>query len=289
MEDIQDKKIGIRPVIYFAVNPELSRMLRSDLHNLVPDFTSVNSLSETFYYRELQNESAQVLYANASPTYAALRPENGMRLKRKNGGVHWIEKDPTSGYFEPDETRKGDVARIAFYTRLMYSDHLGHMATREFDDMMEDLCHWHQLDPVDEEEMTRTLHIAKFQDDKANPFVLDCTLANRLYCPQNPAECTNCTSYNQDEFRLDPPFAPEISVSPISGKRFIKIDIANTPPGPYRLDIYNKKDELVLRIEEHIDYFHTIQLLKGKLGRYTIHLTNLENGKRISDSFQVEG
>jgi hypothetical protein len=45
------------------------------------------------------------------------------------------------------------------------------------------LCDWHNYDPVDSLEWERTFAIAKYQDNKANPFVLDCSLAKRAYCP----------------------------------------------------------------------------------------------------------
>ncbi|MFN8329951.1 MAG: hypothetical protein U0T81_01815 [Saprospiraceae bacterium] len=37
-------------------------------------------------------------------------------------------------------------------------------------------------DPVDSLEWKRTFMISQYQDGKANPFVLDCTLPQRCYC-----------------------------------------------------------------------------------------------------------
>ena len=60
----------------------------------------------------------------------------------------------------------------------------------------ETLCNWHYIDPVDETEWKRSQKIAKYQDDKANPFVLDCTLPLRTYCSDINLECT-ITSIDQ--------------------------------------------------------------------------------------------
>jgi hypothetical protein len=63
-------------------------------------------------------------------------------------------------------------------------------ADPEFFGLQKDvLCEWHDLDPVDQLEWERSKMIGKWQDDKANPFVLDCTLAGRMYCPAVSAAC----------------------------------------------------------------------------------------------------
>jgi hypothetical protein len=43
------------------------------------------------------------------------------------------------------------------------------------------------MDPVDSLEWQRSNLIAQYQDHKANPFVLDCSLVQRTYCPSNSA------------------------------------------------------------------------------------------------------
>ena len=42
---------------------------------------------------------------------------------------------------------------------------------------------WHELDPADENEIERTWHIAPYQQNKPNPFILDETLIIRAYFP----------------------------------------------------------------------------------------------------------
>ena len=46
---------------------------------------------------------------------------------------------------------------------------------------MELLKIWHELDPIVEDEINRTLQIAEYQENKPNPFILDPTLINRAY------------------------------------------------------------------------------------------------------------
>ncbi|MGB5024704.1 MAG: T9SS type A sorting domain-containing protein, partial [Saprospiraceae bacterium] len=64
-------------------------------------------------------------------------------------------------------------------------------------------------------EWTRTYLIAKYQDQKPNPFVLDCSLAKRSYCSQSP----NCSQISAtDAFDHN-----EISISPNPFNAFIEI------------------------------------------------------------------
>ena len=81
-------------------------------------------------------------------------------------------------YFEPREDRKGDIARTIFYFYTMYSEIVDGVF---FSIQKEVLKTWHNQDPVDEEEITRTWQIAGYQDNKPNPFILDETLIQRAY------------------------------------------------------------------------------------------------------------
>ena len=40
---------------------------------------------------------------------------------------------------------------------------------------------WHDQDPADEDEISRTWQIAEYQENKPNPFILDATLVERAY------------------------------------------------------------------------------------------------------------
>ena len=47
------------------------------------------------------------------------------------------------------------------------------------------LFDWHYLDPVDQEEEDRTWLIASYQEEKPNPFIIDTSLARRIWFSGN--------------------------------------------------------------------------------------------------------
>ena len=84
--------------------------------------------------------------------------------------------------FEPREEQKGNTARAMFYFYAMYSN----VADDEFFELQkETLMNWHYYDAADEIETERTWEIAQYQDGLPNPFVLDSTLAGRIWYPQS--------------------------------------------------------------------------------------------------------
>lgn len=97
-----------------------------------------------------------------------------------------------NGFFEPREDHKGNVARAMFYFYTIYRAEAQAADANYFAPQRATLCQWHQQDPIDAQEWERTFLIAQYQDDKANPFVLDCTLAGRMYCPEIAGN--NCIS-----------------------------------------------------------------------------------------------
>jgi endonuclease I len=92
---------------------------------------------------------------------------------------HYSES--TGEQFEPRENRKGDIARAVFYFYTIYRQEALEADPLFFQIQRETLLLWHQLDPADEQEIARTQTIARHQDGKPNPFVIDPTLAERLY------------------------------------------------------------------------------------------------------------
>lgn len=93
-----------------------------------------------------------------------------------------------NGEFEPRESMKGDIARAMFYFWTIYRDEAVAADPAYFSGQLDDLCQWHQADPADEEEMNRNALIAEFQGGVDNPFITDCSLVMRAYCPDLP-EC----------------------------------------------------------------------------------------------------
>jgi len=88
-----------------------------------------------------------------------------------------------NGTFEPREDHKGNVARAMFYFNTMYHAEANDADPNFFELQRQTLCAWHHLDPADSLEIARSWQIANYQDGKPNPYVLDCSLAARSFCP----------------------------------------------------------------------------------------------------------
>ncbi len=149
----------------------------ADMHHLFPTRSSVNSARGNDPFAEIPDaQTNNWYYLNQNQSNI---PSNDIDLwseDRKNG-------------FEPKEAHKGNVARAMFYFYTMYRDEAMDANPTFFDQQLNTLCDWHWADPVDEDEWNRNQMIAKYQSDKENPFILDCSLASRLYCPMTDAAC----------------------------------------------------------------------------------------------------
>lgn len=93
------------------------------------------------------------------------------------------------GFFEPAEAVKGDIARAMFYFYTIYRPEADAADPAFFGVQRAAFCKWHFDDPVDAAEWERNELIAQYQDGKANPFILDCTAAQRAYCSEYQNDC----------------------------------------------------------------------------------------------------
>ncbi|MDV7400839.1 endonuclease, partial [Arthrospira platensis SPKY1] len=84
--------------------------------------------------------------------------------------------------FEPREAVKGAIARAMFYFYTMYREEADAADPDFFRQQVQTLCQWHRQAPPDARELARTRAIARHQDGKPNPFVLDASLAERAFC-----------------------------------------------------------------------------------------------------------
>ena len=140
--------------------------LKSDMHALRPCKDNVNSARGNKPFNEVVDEETITWYWQDSQT--------------SNIPLSNIEEysENHESYFEPREDRKGDIARTMFYFYTMYvveADEYFFMVQKDI------LKTWHDQDPVNEEEITRTWQIADYQENKPNPFILDETLIERAY------------------------------------------------------------------------------------------------------------
>jgi endonuclease I len=161
---------------------------KSDLHHLFPTRTMANSARSNFPYAEINDAQTTTWYyktlAESVPT-AAIDAYSELN-RTGTGGTET---------FEPREEHKGNAARAVFYFYTMYKSEANAADPSFFANQLPTICQWHLDDPVDSLEWERTHIIANYQEGKANPFVLDCSLPFRTYCPHLSA--SSCfTSYN---------------------------------------------------------------------------------------------
>ena len=151
---------------------------RADMHHLFPSRVDVNGTRASLPFAEIpDNETTSWFYedikTNTTPT---------------TGIDNYSEA--TNSAFEVREAFKGNIARAIFYFYTIYRSQAVIADPDFFAIQKDDLCKWHYEDPVDEKEWNNTYKIASHQDGKVNPFVLDCSLAARLYCPNISSECS---------------------------------------------------------------------------------------------------
>ncbi len=155
----------------------------SDMHHLVPARADVNTDRSNNPYNEILDSAADKWYYLTQTTTS--EPS-----ANKDAYSEFV-----TGNFEPREEVKGDVARAMMYFYTMYNVECDAADPDFFFDQLDILKQWHELDPVDQKEWDRTWKVAQVQDNKPNPFVLDCSLVTRAfggdvdaYCQSVPVE-----------------------------------------------------------------------------------------------------
>jgi len=150
---------------------------RSDMHHLYPTRSKANNDRGSTIFSESNDAQTSKWYRNTTETSST--PSSNID--------EYSELGPAG--FEPRESMKGDIARSLMYFYTMYRDQANAADPNFFGLQQETLCDWHYLDPVDQKEWIRSQKIAQWQEGKPNPFVLDCSLAARLYCNDVSPEC----------------------------------------------------------------------------------------------------
>ncbi len=220
----------------------------SDMHHLFPTRVEVNADRGSLPFGESPDDQTTKWY------YQTLEQSN---IPSSNIDA-WSELLENS-LFEPREDHKGNVARAMFYFYTMYRDAADQANPDFFEEQRATLCQWHALDPVDSLEWERTFLIAHYQDDKPNPFVLDCTLAARSYCSEFDLPCLTANENPQlppgfswkglspnpadDElqwrFHLDEPLHLQATLLNVFGAPLARLIDKQLPAGAYaeRLDV----------------------------------------------------
>lgn len=162
-------------------------LAHSDMHHLFPTRATVNSARSNDIFMEIpDNQTQSWYYSNQTLS----NPPN-------NNIENWAED--TSEGFEPREEFKGDVARAIFYFYTIYQEQALNTAPTFFEQQRETLCHWTSDDPAEQDELEKTYRIAQYQGDIPNPFIVDCSLAERLYCQDVDNE--TCITVSVDDIQ----------------------------------------------------------------------------------------
>jgi hypothetical protein len=227
------------------------------MHHLFPTRTPVNSARASFPFSEIpDSETVTWFYKNQVQSNT---PNEMIDRYSELGPQH----------FEPRESVKGDIARALFYFYTIYRNEADQADPDFFQNQREDLCAWHLADPVDEIEWDRTFAIASYQDGKSNPFILDCTLAHRSYCPDfNECDIVNASEYVQQTSLL---------ISPNPAHNVVKVQIKSDHLQRVNLILYNSNGAKVEQIQKvnttsiQLDVSHLCS------GIYFLHLSGSQD------------
>ncbi len=151
---------------------------RSDMHHLYPTRIPVNEARGDAPYLDIPDAQTQKWFLGAQVF---------LSMPSQNKDLY---TEFRTGAFEPRESVKGDMARAIFYFYTMYRSQANIADPNFFDLQRPTLCQWDALDPADATELAKTWRIAAYQEGKPNPFIVDCTLAQRSWCPEVASNCT---------------------------------------------------------------------------------------------------
>ncbi|MBR2891238.1 MAG: endonuclease [Bacilli bacterium] len=128
----------------------------SDLHHIRPTDPTLNSTRGNKPFGEVSNGTLAKMSSG------------------QNSNCYY-----NSSYFEPQDSAKGDCARIIFYLLTRYSESDSYRITNVAQSY-EMLLEWNELDPVDEWEMNRNNVTESIQGNR-NPFIDYPSLANDIW------------------------------------------------------------------------------------------------------------
>lgn len=201
---------------------------RSDLHHLYPSKIEVNSARQSYPLGEIPDSDTDYWYFDDIKVNTV--PIDNIDQYSE------LDLDGANSRFEPRESVKGNLARGIFYFYTMYREEALNADPTFFNIQKGDLCNWHFLDPVDETEWNRTMMIGKYQENKPNPFVLDCSLASRLYCDQTSSACDVLTSTIEITFENDDFI--QIYPNPVTGSS-LNVNLSSDVAKTYLLRIHD--------------------------------------------------
>lgn len=249
---------------------------RADMHHLFPARIRVNEIRSNFPFGEIADTDTDFWIIN-SDVVREMPTENIDAYSEYQFGT-----------FEPRESQKGNIARAMFYFYTIYRAEAEAADPAFFGRQRATLCDWHYLDPVDSLEYSRTFEIARFQDQKTNPFVLDCTLAKRLYCQDITTSCANAV-VNTKEVGNPAQIGLRIAPNPNNGHSVLQFELAQAAQVELELINMLGQQTEVIRTKQNIGQgSYQWEINVDQKGIYTLLLKiNNENGLRIYPSRMV--
>lgn len=205
---------------------------QSDMHHLFPARAAVNDARGNLPFAEIpDNQTEKWYYLNQSQTTIP--------------GASIIDRysEKIDAFFEPREDHKGNVARAMFYFYTMYRNEADNANPDYFWDQRATFCQWHYADPVDQLEYDRTWMIAHYQNQRPNPYVIDCSLVARAWCEDMPGECAELPlsvhpSPTDNSYVINP--------NPTTGLTSLRFTIENT--ADIELSIYDNNGSLISQL-----------------------------------------
>jgi len=181
----------------------------SDMHHLFPARIPVNEARADKPFAEIPDAQTQKWFLGTQISSSI--PGQNINLYAES----------TNAAFEPREAAKGDVARAIFYFYTMYRNQANTADPNFFELQRATLCQWNQQDPADAAELTKTWRIAAYQEGKPNPYVVDCTLANRTWCPSVAPSCLVGTQ----EAKAMPTLHLRVLPQPVHGPAWLELSL----------------------------------------------------------------
>lgn len=199
----------------------------ADMHHLFPTRVIVNAARGNFPFADIPPSQVNNWY------YLDMAQNN---TPGSNIGLY---SRVGSQVFEPRDDHKGDVARAMFYFYTIYQQEAQAADPDYFEQQRVTLCQWHFSDPVSEKEWDRTHGIAVYQEGKANPFVLDCTVADRCYCDGIIPPCSPPVSNKVEEAVA---LGGRVFPQPATGEASVAFLLPEA--GVVRITLYQSQGEL---------------------------------------------
>jgi len=176
---------------------------RIDMHHLRPVRADVNSSRSNYAFAFLEPEEVTRWWRG-----------DVSQTDTPSGDLgEWSRTRSTSpARFEARDPGKGDVARAMFYFYTMYPAEAREVNPQYLYLQMDDLRSYHNIDPVDTDELGWTWAIAEYQDGRPNPFVVDTTLIRRAYFEDyEPWDPSDVELDDPDAFLVEYTFAGTVS------------------------------------------------------------------------------